>query len=421
LRWSIRGVFGYTIDGPTSGNQGSASGAFTVQLVSGVEVDGTVVITPHASAGGTFTPSTLSLTNESPSATFTFTPSGSGVYSIGATNNKGLIDSQELNYTSYATLYTLSGPSSGDIHVASTNFTVALPTSGVIVGSITVTPNDGGDGGTFTPTSVVLTSAAPSKTFTYTPNSVGSKTISTTNSGTLTNPTPLSYNSIGLANNDPVSTWFDSSVNGKNAAMTGSNRPIFKTAIVNSKPVVRFSVAGASKLDLSGTIPGTWPWTAFAVMKPASPGDTISALTGSDGGLPLTAIITGGNMDVSDRDGFQFIADPDQTAFHVITGKAAASGNLTLRYDGTLEGTAPFASPNTGDFAHIAYSASGPGYGDGDIAEIIIYSAALSSTDMANIEKYLGTKYGITVAGGSAVQPDTVTGLAGWWKADSLG
>ena len=40
--------------------------------------------------------------------------------------------------------------------------------------------------------------------------------------------------------------------------------------------------------------------------------------------------------------------------------------------------------------------------------------------DRANIEKYLGTKYGITVAGGTAVEPDTVAGLQGWWKADSL-
>jgi hypothetical protein len=196
LRWSIRGVFGYTLDGPTSGNQGSASGAFTVQLVSGVEVDGTVVITPHASAGGTFTPITLSLTNDSPSATFTFTPAESGVYSIGATNNKGLIDSQSLSYVSYSDSYTLSGPSSGDVGVASTNFTVALPSGGVIPSSVIITPSDGGDGGTFTPTSVALTTASPSHTFTYTPATIGAKTISVTNSGGLTNPSPITYTSL---------------------------------------------------------------------------------------------------------------------------------------------------------------------------------------------------------------------------------
>ena len=44
----------------------------------------------------------------------------------------------------------------------------------------------------------------------------------------------------------------------------------------------------------------------------------------------------------------------------------------------------------------------------------------MAAGDRANIEKYLGTKYGITVAGGTAVDPSTVAGMLGWWKADSL-
>jgi hypothetical protein len=40
--------------------------------------------------------------------------------------------------------------------------------------------------------------------------------------------------------------------------------------------------------------------------------------------------------------------------------------------------------------------------------------------DRAAIEKYLGTKYGITVAGGTAKDPSIVPNLLGWWKADSL-
>jgi hypothetical protein len=41
--------------------------------------------------------------------------------------------------------------------------------------------------------------------------------------------------------------------------------------------------------------------------------------------------------------------------------------------------------------------------------------------DRANIEKYLGTKYGITVPGGTAIDPSTIPGMVGWWKADSVG
>ena len=424
LRWSIRGVFGYTIDGPVSGNQGSASTPFTVQLVSGVIVDGTVVVTPHASAAGTFTPSTVSLTNAAPSATFTFTPSSSGVYVIGATNNKGLIDAQEISYTAYATQYSLSGPSSGNFGEPSTPFTVALPVGGIIVGSVTITPSAGGGGGSFTPTSVVLTTAAPSQTFTYTPASGGVKTISTTNSGTLTNPTPLSYTSIALVDGDPVSQWKDSSVNVNHATMTGSNRPTFKTAIVNGKPVVRFTSAGVSKLDLTSPISGAFPWIVFAVMKRATGADRIDSLDGSDTGAPRGPLANSDTFVYGfSREGWVRTTGAVSVAFHIIEmiHAGAGGGNHFTLVDGTADTSAFTAGVNSGNFTTIGYDSVTPTYCNGDIAEIIIYAAAISGTDRQNIEKYLGTKYGITVPAGSAVQPDTVAGLMGWWKADSLG
>ena len=63
----------------------------------------------------------------------------------------------------------------------------------MVIGTVTVTPSDGGDGGTFTPTTVGLTTAAPSATFTYTPATDGTKTISVTNNGGLTDPDDISY------------------------------------------------------------------------------------------------------------------------------------------------------------------------------------------------------------------------------------
>ncbi|MDP2323529.1 MAG: hypothetical protein Q8N51_05810 [Gammaproteobacteria bacterium] len=92
-----------------------------------------------------------------------------------------------------ATATTLSGPSSGTTGVASTNFTVGA--NGTITGTVTVTPSDAADGGTFTPTSVAISSGTPTATFTYTPASVGVKTISISDDGGLTDATPLSYTS----------------------------------------------------------------------------------------------------------------------------------------------------------------------------------------------------------------------------------
>lgn len=99
-----------------------------------------------------------------------------------------------------ATGVTMSGPSGGVISVASTNFTLGVtPAGGTITGTVVVTPSDGGAGGTFTPTTRSLTTAAPTGTFTYTPASTGAKTISVTNSGGLTNPASITYTATASA------------------------------------------------------------------------------------------------------------------------------------------------------------------------------------------------------------------------------
>lgn len=90
-----------------------------------------------------------------------------------------------------ASAITLSGPASGPIGSPSSNFTVGA--NGDITGTVVVTPSDGGGGGTFVPTSVSISSGSPTATFTYSASSAGSKSISVTNNGALSNPTALSY------------------------------------------------------------------------------------------------------------------------------------------------------------------------------------------------------------------------------------
>ena len=161
------------------------------------------------------------------------------------------------------------------------------------------------------------------------------------------------------------------------------------------------------------------------------------------------------------------------SAFQVFVSEGIHSGSHSIYVNGTNIGQNLGSSIPVGNFDVI-----GSGTGNSDVAEIILYNAQLAiraklllvltvliSTgeipspdeadallaaddlvaleayliehgvpveqardtlepmavgDRANVEKYLGTKYGITVAGGSAVDPSTVAGLVGWWKADSL-
>jgi lysophospholipase L1-like esterase len=106
-----------------------------------------------------------------------------------------------------ATELTLAGPSVGSVGVQSTNYTVTA--NGALSAANTVTPSDNGGGGTFSPTTVALGPGVTSGTFKYTPASVGTKTISITNTGGLTNP----------ANRDVTVTDTTQAVDVENAAL----------------------------------------------------------------------------------------------------------------------------------------------------------------------------------------------------------
>lgn len=96
-----------------------------------------------------------------------------------------------------ATAVTLTGPTSGAVSAASSNFTVGA--NSTITGTVIVTPSDSAGGGTFTPATVSISAGTPTGTFTYTPASVGAKTISATNNGALVNPANITYTASSSA------------------------------------------------------------------------------------------------------------------------------------------------------------------------------------------------------------------------------
>jgi hypothetical protein len=186
----------YTLTGPTSGTTGAASTNFTVTLNG--TISSSMVVTPSdSSGGGTFTPTSLTFTSGGgATGTFTYTPGSVGAKTISSTNTGSLTNPASLTYTSTAitaTTYTLTGPSGGLPSVASANFTITLNGNASV--STIITPSDSAAGGTFAPTTLTFTNGgSQTGTFAYTPNAtLGVKTISTTNSASLTNPSSQSY------------------------------------------------------------------------------------------------------------------------------------------------------------------------------------------------------------------------------------
>lgn len=338
------------------------------------------------------------------------------------TNTGGLLNPADITVTVVpsATGYSLAGPSGGTIGVASTAFTVTLtPGGGAVPAPVTITPSDSGGGGTFTPTTVSLTTVAPSTTFTYTPASAGAKTISATNDGGLTNPGSLTYtaapfapsdiaglkgwwkaDALALSDSAAVNPWTDSSGGGFDLALYVS-APIFKTSIVNGKPVVRFDGASNALETTADSIPSSY--TVFAVAKAAS----ISAAAHSIvtfGSTSFSNVIL--RRDTATLNFYQLTAPA--TYANVAEASGIASGtwnyftanwdgaNIHLWRNGTLKGTSVATTiQTTGSHLGVGFDYQSGAYWDGDIAEVLVYDSALGTTDRQNVEAYLAAKYGL--------------------------
>jgi lysophospholipase L1-like esterase len=132
-----------------------------------------------------------------------------------------------------AAALTLSGPSFVATGVPSANFTVALsPQGSSVAGTVTVTPSDGGAGGTFTPSTVSLTTASPSATFTYQNAAALTASINVSNNGGLSNPANPVVIYVQLPSQ--VVCDGDSLTYGTGAVHGTSDYPTLMTALLNT-------------------------------------------------------------------------------------------------------------------------------------------------------------------------------------------
>ncbi len=177
-----------------------SSSAATVSWTAGSGGTAPITTQLQRSPSGAGTWSDVPGATVSPVTDSGLTPSTTYDYRVVYTDaTASTVNSNTLSVTldappSPATAITLSGPTSGALGNASTNFTVG--SNGSVTGSVVVTPSDSGAGGTFTPSTVTLTTTS-TETFTYTPPSFGAKVISVTNNGGLTNPASVNFTVVG--------------------------------------------------------------------------------------------------------------------------------------------------------------------------------------------------------------------------------
>lgn len=216
----------------------------------------------------------------------------------------------------------------------------------------------------------------------------------------------LKADSLSLNDGDPVSTWTDSSGNGNDGAGSLTARPLYKTGVYNSLPMVRGD--GSNDFLTVSRNAGLEPnaVTIFAVFRASSSPAGFSHLFSKPVGSDYS---WGFNCDVSSN--FRAFAHAASTGFVLTSSQAAASvwngvphvaclkangSNLNLYFDGhnfgdvTASGNVQY---DTGDI-HL--------FGDGaslnaaaDIGEVLIYNTALSDVNRWKVLGYLGVKWGV--------------------------
>ena len=191
----------------------------------------------------------------------------------------------------------------------------------------------------------------------------------------------------GLSDGDPISTWTDLSGAGHNVTAAGAQRPTYKTAILNGLPVARFN--GSNNLR-SAAFAHSQPYTVFAAGNETGAGLSyfVDDLVGGGhivGGLNATTF--GVNA------GAWITPTVSNMANSAVMGGVFNGASSTASYQGTA--TAGNAGANNASGVSLGNSGGSSAPITGDMAEAMMYSAALSDANRQKLEGYLAWKWGL--------------------------
>lgn len=206
----------------------------------------------------------------------------------------------------------------------------------------------------------------------------------------------LKADSLGLTDGTPVSSWTDSSGNNNNATQdTSDAQPIFKTNILQGKPVLRFDGVNDKLSETLSGVSNT-NYTVFLVAKSVlATGSFRVALgygSGTGGILWMGQFDSTNEITISgSQNGNDLKSGADTLTNHVYSA-VLNSGTLYGYIDGVSAGSG-IISDRPSDYLTIGSYSSNSLFWQGDIAEVIVYNSSLNDTDRQQVENYLNTKY----------------------------
>jgi Concanavalin A-like lectin/glucanases superfamily/F5/8 type C domain len=228
-------------------------------------------------------------------------------------------------------------------------------------------------------------------------------------------------------NGTTVSAWADQSGNGYNVSQaTVANQPIFQASDFNGQPAISFD---GSTDFLNNTVnnvvtPGAGR-TVFIVSKAACNSVALNYITfrrstllcSYQSGSPnfiYSDGVNAGNNASAPANWFDTIkAKPTILSFYN-SGIAPNKLNLRMNQQAIVVSQSGGVASESGTAGFsIGRREDGAYFGNGAIAEIIVYNSELNATDRTTVENYLATKYGINnplpVAAISTNKPTTAS------------
>jgi len=204
-----------------------------------------------------------------------------------------------------------------------------------------------------------------------------------------------------------VARWEDQSGNAKHFKQsTSNNRPVLKTSVQNSKNILRFDAIN-DFLEMDSAFSGLSSASYYVVLKIAVDPPTAQTKTGHPIGFLYgnTGPSTGSHFTWTDGN----IYDNTMTTTRRTAGNPTPSLTNFNLYNVDASGSAwtnrlnktqltTFVSntfSQNGTILGRSTDGSNFYYFDGDLAEVIVYDAVLSSSNRAKVEDYLYLKWAI--------------------------
>ena len=267
------------------------------------------------------------------------------------------------------------------------------------------------------PTATSTSTSTPTQTATSTPTRTATATATTVPTPTST-PTTVPPPATGLqtwykadqgvtSSGGLVSSWGDTSGHNNNAMQsTSANQPSLVANSLNGLPVIHFN---GSSTQLALTRPISSDFTIVVEFRSSQlfgsgtqwyngAGLVDGEVSGvaNDFGLSLNqGRVLGGTGSPDTTASSASASYADSNAHTAVFKRVAATGALSLYVDGQLVGTATGGKQQLTSPPRLVLGSlqTNLNYFSGDIAEVLIYSQALSDTDRQTVENYLRNKW----------------------------